>query len=194
MRHHVQSQSREVYTLSSRTNPYISSCPYPLSQILSNEPKGRVSGVSTKGKTYNIKLEQLARWWRISLECARCTIDKTEQRALRDWSRVQGDRRFRPTQMQLDTHELTAKFGPCRSLEGNKCLAVYAMRFQWAKAYPLSEERHVHQSLSYLFRDDGFPRALIPDGASSLTRGELRRRYRYIPWNLIGTTNRQLKT
>ncbi len=45
--------------------------------------------------------EQLARRWRTSLECATRTLNKTEQRALRDWTRVQGDRCFRPTQLQL---------------------------------------------------------------------------------------------
>ena len=39
------------------------------------------------------------------------------------------------------------------------------------KAYPLTEERNVHHSLSHLFRNIGFPNALIPDSATSLTRG-----------------------
>jgi len=60
-------------------------------------------------------------------------------------------------------------------LEGNTCLVIYATRLQWAKAYPLSEERNAHQSLFYLFRDVGFPSALIPDGATSLTKGEFKR-------------------
>ena len=67
------------------------------------------------------------------------------------------------------------KFGPCRSLEGNRCLAVYATKFQWAKAYPLTEEKHVHHSLTNLFRDVGFPTAIIPDNAASLTKGEFKR-------------------
>jgi len=181
MRQQIQLQSREIHMTCSQTNPYVSSCPYALSHFLSNDSKGKISSVSSKGKSYNIKPEQFARRWRTSLECATRTIDKTEQRALPDWTRVQGDRRFRPTQMQLRYPRINCeiycdvKFGPCKSLEGNTCLAIYATRFQWAKAYPLSEERHIHQSLSYLFRDVGFPSALIPDGASSLTKGEFKR-------------------
>jgi len=181
MRYHIQSQSREIYTIFSQTNPYFSSCPYALSQLLSNESKGKISSVSSKGKTYNIKPEQLTRRWRTSLECARRTIDKTEQRALRDWTRVQGDRRFRPTQMQLRYPRLKSevfcdiKFGPCKSFEGNTCLAVYATKFQWARAYPLSKERDAHHSLSHFFRDFGLPEILIFDSALSLTQGEYKR-------------------
>jgi len=149
--------------------------------FLSNDSKGKISSVQSKGKSYTIKPEQLARRWRTSLECAARTLNKMEQRALRDWTRVHGDRRFRPTQLQLRYPRVNCeiycdiKFGPCKSLEGNTCLAVYATRFQWAKAYPLTEERNVHHSLSHLFRDIGFPNALIPDSATSLTRGEFKK-------------------
>jgi len=143
------------------------------------ERKGQVSGVSSKGKSYLIKPEQLVRRWRTSLECARRTIEKTEQRALRDWRTVRGDRHFALHKLKYPRLNCEVfcdiKFGLCKSLEGNKCLAIYATRFQWATASPLSEKRYVHQSLSYLFRDVGFPSALIPDGASSLTQGEFRR-------------------
>ena len=181
MRRHVQSQSREIYTLFSRSNPYISSCPYALSQLLSMEQKGQVSSVLTKGKSYIIKPEQLARRWRTSLECATRTIEKTEQRALRNWRTVRGDRRFRPTQMQLKYPRLNCevfcdiKFGPCKSLEGNTCLAVFATNFQWVRAYPLNKERDAHHSLSHLFRDFGLPEVLISDSALSLTHGEYKK-------------------
>jgi len=181
MRQQVQLQCREIDTIFTQTNPYVSSCPYALSQLLSNDYKGKISSVGSKGKSYMIKPEQLARLWRTNLECAARTLNKTEQRALRDWTRVHGYRRFRPTQLQLRYPRgnceiyCDIKFGPCRSLEGNTCLAVYATRFQWAKANPLTEERNVHHSLSYLFRDVGFPNALIPDSAISLTRGDFKK-------------------
>jgi len=181
MRQQVQLQCREIDTIFTQTNPYVSSYPYALSQLLSNDHKGKISNVQSKGKSYMIKPEQLARRWRTSLECAPRTLNKTEQRALRDWTRVHGDGRFRPTQVQLRYPRVNCeiycdiKFGPCRSLEGNTCLPVYATRFQWAKAYPLTEERNVHHSLSHLFRDVGFPNALIPDSATSLTRGKFKK-------------------
>jgi len=67
------------------------------------------------------------------------------------------------------------KYGPCKSLEGNTCLAVYATKFQWAKAYPLPEEKYVSHSLTNLFRDVGFPTAIIPDSAASLTKDEFKK-------------------
>ena len=67
------------------------------------------------------------------------------------------------------------KIGPCKSVEGNTCVAVYATAFQWARGYPLEAEREVHTSLLKLFRQFGFPKALIPDHAKSLTRGDFRK-------------------
>ena len=51
----------------------------------------------------------------------------------------------------------------------------FATKFQWAKVYPLTEEKYVHQSLTNLFMDVGFPTAIIPDSATSLTKGEFKR-------------------
>jgi len=39
----------------------------------------------------------------------------------------------------------------------------------------LKEESDVHESLKHVFRDVGFPKALRPDDAQSLTNGEFRR-------------------
>ena len=67
------------------------------------------------------------------------------------------------------------KFGPCRSLEGHTCVAVYATSFQWARGYALKKEQDAHTSLPKMYRQFGFPKALIPDSALSLTQGEFRR-------------------
>ena len=180
IRRQVLSSEREIDSLITYPNPYVSSCPIALSQIISHFEQ-KVCGVKTSGKSYLIKPEQLARRWRTSLECATRTLKKTEQRALRDWTRVQGDRRFRPTQLQLRYPRINCimycdvKYGPCRSLEGNTCLVVYATKFQWAKAYPLSQEKYVSNSLTNLFRDVGFPSAIVPDNAASLTKGEFKK-------------------
>jgi len=174
IRRQVLSSKREIHSLMPYPNPYVSSCPIGLSQIISHFEQ-KVCGVKTSEKSYLIKPGQLARRWRTSLECATRTLNKTEQRALRNWTRVQGDRRFRPTYLQLRYPRINCvmycdvKYGPCKSLEGNTCLAVYATKFQWAKAYPLSEEKYVSHSLTNLFRDVGFPAAIIPDSAASLT-------------------------
>jgi len=180
IRRQVLSSKREIHSLMPYPNPYVSSCPIGLSQIISHFEQ-KVCGVKTSEKSYLIKPGQLARRWRTSLECATRTLNKTEQRALRNWTRVQGDRRFRPTYLQLRYPRINCvmycdvKYGPCKSLEGNTCLAVYATKFQWAKAYPLSEEKYVSHSLTNLFRDVGFPAAIIPDSAASLTKGEFKK-------------------
>ena len=100
IRQQILLKRREIDTLITYPNPYVSSCPFALSQLLS-DMKGKISSVRTDGKSYIIKPEQLARRWRTSLDCATRTSNKTEQRALRDWSKVHGDRHFRPTQIQL---------------------------------------------------------------------------------------------
>ncbi|CAJ1957701.1 unnamed protein product [Cylindrotheca closterium] len=105
-----------------------------------------IRSMKTSGKSYLIKPDQLARRWRTSIECARRTLEKTTQRAVRDWSVVQGSCRFRPVQYQLEYPRLKTnvyvdvKFGPCKSAEGNTCVAVYATPVQWARAYPLNKE------------------------------------------------------
>ncbi|CAJ1966539.1 unnamed protein product [Cylindrotheca closterium] len=117
-----------------------------------------IRSMKTSGKSYLIKPDQLARRWRTSIECARRTLEKTAQRAIRDWLVVQGSRRFRPVQYQLEYPRLKTnvyvdvKFGPCKSAEGNTCVAVYATPVQWARAYPLNKESDVHTSLTQLFR------------------------------------------
>ena len=145
IRRQVLSSEREIDSLITYPNPYVSSCPIALSQIISHFEQ-KVCSVKTSGKSYLIKPEQLARRWRTSLECATRTLNKTEQRTLRDWTRVQGDRRFRPTQLQLRYPRINCvmycdvKYGPCKSLEGNTCVTVYATKFQWAKASVLRRE------------------------------------------------------
>src|SRR5210317_481488 len=152
-----------------------------LSTMLETRQQATLSAVRSNGRSYVLKPDQLARRWRISIEAARRTLEKTTQRAVRDWSTVTGSRRFRPTQFQLEYPRLRCdvhvdiKKGPCRSIDVNTHLAVYATKFQWARAYGLRHEKEVHESLKRLSRDVGFPRVLRPDHAQSLTQGEFRR-------------------
>ena len=140
-----------------------------------------IRAVSSSGKSYLVTPDMLARRFKISLETAKRTLDATTQRAVRDWSVVKGARRFRPVQFQLEYPRIKLpvyvdiKFGPCKSVEGNTCLAIYATAVQWARGYPLKNERDVHTTLSKLFRQFGFPSALIPDDAQSLTQGEFKK-------------------
>jgi len=67
------------------------------------------------------------------------------------------------------------KKGPCKSVEGNLYVAVYAAACQLACAYPLKREQDVSDSLKWLFRHVGFLKVLCPDDAQSLTGGEFKR-------------------
>ncbi|CAJ1928380.1 unnamed protein product [Cylindrotheca closterium] len=173
--------TQRIYSVERSDPNYRSICPLTLPIALGDRVEATINGVKTDGKSYLVKPEQLARRWRISLECARRTLKKTTQRALRDWTKVEGSRRFRPTQFQLEYPRLRAdiwadvKQGPCVSAEGNKYIAVYAAACQWARGYALKKESEVSNSLKELFRDIGFPRVLRPDDAQSLTAGEFRR-------------------
>ena len=66
------------------------------------------------------------------------------------------------------------KKGPCKSVEGNLYVAVYATACQWARAYPLKRKQDVSDLLKWLFRHVGFPKVLRPDDAQSLTGGEFK--------------------
>lgn len=165
-----------------RSSPrYVSVHALTLATALGDNVRCTISGIQTSGKNSIVKPDQLARRWRCSIDCARRTLQKTTQRAVRDWSSVTGARRFRPTQFQLEYPRIRAdvhvdvKKGPCKSIDGNTCVAVYATSFQWARAYGLKTESQVSESLKNLFRDFGFPRVLRPDHAESLTAGEFRR-------------------
>ena len=77
-----------------RSSPYTSSCPSALPIALGDRVGATVSGIKSDGKSYLIQADQLARRWRISLECARRTDI---------WADV--------------------KKGPCKSVEGNLYVA-----------------------------------------------------------------------
>ncbi|CAJ1933483.1 unnamed protein product [Cylindrotheca closterium] len=180
--------TQQIYSVDRSDPNYRSICPLALPIALGDRVEATINGVKTDGKSYLVKPEQLAQRWRISLECACRTLKKTTQRALRDWTKVKGSRRFRPTQFQLEYPRLRAdiwaniKQGPCVSAEGNKYVAVYAAACQWARGYALKKESEVSNLLKEVFRDIGSPRVLRPDDAQSLTAGEfqIRPRFQYI--------------
>ncbi|CAJ1928840.1 unnamed protein product, partial [Cylindrotheca closterium] len=171
--------TQQIHSVEHSDPNYRSICPLALPISFGDRVEATINGVKTIGNSYLVEPEQVARRWRISLECARCTLKKTTQRALRDWTKVEGSRQFCPTQVQLEYPRLRAdiwadiKQGPCVSDEGNKYVAVYAAACQWgARGYALKKESEVSNSLKELFRDIGFPRVLRPDDAQSLTAGE----------------------
>lgn len=137
-----------------------------------------LKSVTRKG---TITAEELSRRWRCGLETAKRTLEKTTQRAVRDFSDTRGMRRLKPTAYQLKYPRLRTEFytdtyfGPCVSLEGNKCCQIYASKYQWCRAFPMKSKGDAHLTQDKLFRTVGLPTAIIPDYAMELTQGQFLR-------------------
>lgn len=140
-----------------------------------------IRGMKTVQRKGTVTAEELARRWRCSLETAKRTLDKTTQRAVREFSDTRGMRRLKPTSYQLKYPRLRTElytdtyYGPCVSLEGNKYCQIYASKVQWCRAFPMKDKRDAHLTQDKLFRTVGLPSAIIPDYALELTQGQFLR-------------------
>jgi hypothetical protein len=99
------------------------------------------------GRKGTISVEDLAKRWRIGLNQARHTIDKTTQLAFRDFSNTLGERRIRPSNRQLKYRRFDALcytdtlFGPCDSLTNHfTCAQVFVTEFDWTVVYPMKSK------------------------------------------------------
>lgn len=143
--------------------------------------KLRMLGMATANRKGTVTAEQLARRWRCGLDTASRTLDRTTQRAVRDFSDTRGMRRLKPTTYQLKYPRLRAELytdtyhGPCTSLDGNKYCQIYSSIHQWCRAYPMKSKGEAHLTQDKLFRAVGFPTAIIPDNALELTQGQFLR-------------------
>jgi hypothetical protein len=140
-----------------------------------------IGAIASDNKRPIIRPDQLARRWRCSLETATRTLQKTTQRAVRDYTNIIGGRKLRASHYQLRYPRLRCElytdtyFGPCKSLEGNTCCQVYAAKVQWGRAFPMKRKEDAHLTQDKLFRLIGFPLALIPDNAKELVQGRFLR-------------------
>ena len=141
-----------------------------------------ISSTKSQNRKGKVSAEILAKRWHIGIETARKTIARTTQRAVRDFTHSTAGRRLRPYAYQLRYPRLDVDVycdilhGKVKSLLGNKCCAVYCTPFHWIAVDPIEKESDVHQTLDTLFRRIGFPRALIPDNAQSMTEGEFKKK------------------
>ena len=141
----------------------------------------QIAGIKTANRKGTVTAEELSRRWRCGLETAKRTIEKTRQRAVRDFTDSRGMRRLKPTAYQLKYPRLRTEFytdtyfGPCASLEGNKCCQIYASKYQWCRAFPMKSKGDAHLTQDKLFRTVGVPTAIIPDYALELTQGQFLR-------------------
>ena len=140
-----------------------------------------LSAIQSKARKGTVTAEQLARRWRCGVDIARRTIEKTTQRAVRDFTHSTAGRSIKPTNYQLRYPRIRADMytdtmhGPCVSAEGNKYLAIYCTKFQWCRGFPLKKKGDSHLTLNRLFRDVGFPTTMIPDNAKELTMGDFKK-------------------
>ena len=141
-----------------------------------------ISAVQTKARKGTVSPETLAKRWRIGIEAARKTIERTTQLAVRDFTNTTGGRRLKPIHQQLKYRRLDVEMycdiliGRCVSLLGNKYAAVYCTPFHWISVDPIPTKGDAHKTLDSLFRAVGVPRVLIPDGAGELTGAEFRKK------------------
>jgi len=107
------------------------------SSVLKHQESAAVDVVScialattTRRKGF-VSPEQLSKQWHIGLESARRTVEKTTQRAVRDFIHTTGGRRLKPYAFSLryprkDVPMFTdTVFGKVKSLSGNTCAQVY---------------------------------------------------------------------
>jgi hypothetical protein len=127
-----------------------------------------------------VTAEELAKRWKIGLDQARRTIERTTQLAVRDFTNTMGERRIRHSNEQLRYRRFATScytdtmFGPVPSLYNRyTCAQVYCTDFDWVKLYPMTSKSEAHYTLDLLHSRYGVFQVLIPDGAKELTEGEL---------------------
>jgi Fe-S-cluster containining protein len=137
-----------------------------------------IFGLKVTHRKGTVTADELSRRWRCGLETARKTLNKTTQRAVRDFTDSRGMRRLKPTAYQLKYPRIRTElytdtyYGPCVSLEGNKFCQIYASKYQWCRAFPMRDKKDAHLTQDKLFRTVGLPTAIIPDYALELTKGK----------------------
>jgi hypothetical protein len=122
-----------------------------------------------------ISAEDLAKRWRIGLNQARHTIEKTTQLAIRDFSNTLGERRIRPSNRQLKYRRFDAicytdtLFGPCNSLTNQfTCAQVHVTEFDWTIVFPMKLKDKAVHTLEVLHRTFGVFHTMIRDGTKEL--------------------------
>ena len=105
----------------------------------------------------------MAKKWRIGVDLAKKTVNKTTQLAVRDYTVISGEKRLRSTAYQLKYPRKDVDLycdilmGKRKSLLGNTCGAIYCSTFHWMRFYPIPRRADAHQTQDWLFATVGFP-------------------------------------
>ena len=139
-----------------------------------------LSAIQSKNKKGYVTPEVLSKRWKIGLETARRTLEKTTQMAVRDFTNKSGSRRLKPFHYQLKYPRLNVEMftdtfiARMKSLMGNTCAQIYATSFHWVGVWPMKSKSEAHFTLDQLFSRVGVPRVIIPDNAKEMTQGQFR--------------------
>lgn len=172
-------RGRMLHSISSRTR---STSPVSLLDFDKAIATRNVNLTHTKTRPGFVTPKVLAKRWGISLKAAEKTIQRTTQRAVRDFTNATGTRRLKPYAMQLRYKRLDCDiysdifYGPCVSLLGNKYATLFATPYHWTHFYPMREKSDAHYGLDDLFRKHGVPTRIIPDNAKELMLGEFKKK------------------
>ena len=68
---------------------------------------------------------------------------------------------------------------------GNKYAQIYGASFGWARAFPMAKKGETCETLSLLFKRDGFPPEIIIDGAKEQISGKFNKKLKEVNCHLI---------
>lgn len=100
----------------------------------------KVSSTNSVRKKGTVTPEVLAKRWRIGVDLAKRTIDRTTQLGVRDFTAIQGSRRLRHSNQQFNYRRFNATvytdtmLPMIPTLQRNTCAQVYSTSFQWIKS------------------------------------------------------------
>ena len=123
----------------------------------------RVQQVHTGPRVGGVDHITLTRRWKISLDKAKQTIQRTTQRGVRTVFHPTLSRRFRTNDRHLRYQRM-----PCNlysdtlistvvSFRQNKYAQIFASDFGWSRSFPMARKSNCHEALSLLFQREGPP-------------------------------------
>jgi hypothetical protein len=60
------------------------------------------------------------------------------------------------------------------SQQGNKTAQAYFKSFGWARAHPMKRKGDAHETLSFVFQDNGVPPTMVTNDSKEQTKGDFR--------------------
>jgi hypothetical protein len=115
-----------------------------------------ISSTNSVRQKGTVSAESLAQRWYIGIETAKRTIERSTQRAVRDFTSTEGAQRLKHTNYQLKYRHLRSAvytdtlFSKTKSLQQNTCGQIFCTDFQWQAFYPLKTKKDAHLALDRL--------------------------------------------